>query len=111
MWANRLLTRGIIVENGMVPHGPGVGCHVAPWVWCLKVCGIPQESIPRPPSRGNAFEKEAQSARHTMVLNIYMCVNIYLNSNVLSLMRGSGLGLSPSPCLYPYDHAIRAMAI
>jgi hypothetical protein len=30
MWMNPISTRGIIVENGLVPHGLGMGCHMAP---------------------------------------------------------------------------------
>jgi hypothetical protein len=37
MWVNDFRTRGILLENGMVPRGPGVGCHVAPWLWWLKI--------------------------------------------------------------------------
>jgi hypothetical protein len=31
MWTNPVSTHGIIVANGLVPRGPGMGYHVAPW--------------------------------------------------------------------------------
>jgi hypothetical protein len=30
MWTNHVETRGIFLSNGLVPRGPGMGCHVAP---------------------------------------------------------------------------------
>jgi hypothetical protein len=41
---NHVETRGVFFSNGLVPHGPGVGCHMAPcflvMVVCLKVYGV-----------------------------------------------------------------------
>jgi hypothetical protein len=34
---NRLLTCGIIVANGLVPCGPGMGCHVGACFWVFKI--------------------------------------------------------------------------
>jgi hypothetical protein len=31
MWTNLVETRGIFLSDGLVPHGPDMGCHVAPW--------------------------------------------------------------------------------
>jgi hypothetical protein len=31
MWMNPIVTRGIILTSGLVPCGPVMGCHVAPY--------------------------------------------------------------------------------
>jgi hypothetical protein len=38
IWVNGASTRGIILVNGKVPHGPVMGCHVAPlyWLWFVN---------------------------------------------------------------------------
>jgi hypothetical protein len=69
---NRLLTCGIIVVNGLVPRGPGMGCHVAPCFGCLKFLWSPWDSNPGPPHICKVFAKSALPMHHTMLLIIYM---------------------------------------
>jgi hypothetical protein len=62
MRTNQILTRGTLMANGLVPRGPGVGCHVAPWV-VVKSLWSPQDSTTRPPGRVKALGRAAQPAR------------------------------------------------
>jgi hypothetical protein len=108
-WMNPVVTRGIILANGMVPHGPGMGCHVAPYYWfgCLKYYGVRGDRTPDLPHRGKVFAKSALPTHHTMCLVIYMTLFIF-ELECIMCWGASGLGLSPSPRShnpYPYDHS------
>jgi hypothetical protein len=50
VWMNHVETRGIFLSNGLVPRGPGMGCHVAPhflvMVVGLKIYGVRGDRTP-----------------------------------------------------------------
>jgi hypothetical protein len=72
-WTNGFLTRGIFCQMGMVPRGPGMGCHVAP----VYVCKIIMESMGIRTLDLHTYAKLLAKAGPqpvpTLVLNIYMC--------------------------------------
>jgi hypothetical protein len=35
IWMNQFVTHGILWSSGLVPRGPVVGCHVAPYYWLV----------------------------------------------------------------------------
>jgi hypothetical protein len=35
-WLNDIMTRGVLLVNGKVPHGPIMGYHVAPLYWFMS---------------------------------------------------------------------------
>jgi hypothetical protein len=57
-WMNEIATHGMILANGMVPRGLGVGCHVAPCLWCLKSYGVRGDRTPDLPPKVERLRKE-----------------------------------------------------
>jgi hypothetical protein len=91
-------------SNGLVPRGPGMGCHVAPCYWLLfKIYGVHGDRTPDLPTMEKLWQSPpCQRATH-MFLVIYMILYIF-KFDCFMVGRGSGLGLSPSPRSHIYYH-------
>jgi hypothetical protein len=104
-WVNQNATHGIFLINGKVPHGPIMGCHVAPLYWIL-VCYVkfywsPWGSTLGPHHRCNALTKSARPIRPYNVA-YHMMVCIVFTFECLYIWAGVGPGLSPGPWSYCY---------
>jgi hypothetical protein len=69
VWTNHLLTRVVLVANGLVTRGPRKGHHVSPGQW-FKTCVVGRTRPRDLWTRGRAWGRVAQPARPPMVLNI-----------------------------------------
>ena len=85
------------LANGVVPRGPVMGYHMAPWQWFIGSKFMESVGIePRTSPFGNALVVTGLPLAHTMVLIYQMCFIIFeLYCNVI--WGASKLGLSPSP--------------
>jgi hypothetical protein len=67
------------VANGLVPRGPGMGCHVAPIIvyGCLfKIYGVHWGSNPRPPHSQSLCKVHPANAPHSVPCYIYVFLYI-----------------------------------
>jgi hypothetical protein len=96
--ANDVLTHGSFLVNDWVPHGPIVGCHVAPRYWLIVICKMywsPWGSTPGHPHRID-FTISDRPMGYTLCIVIYMYLIVF-KFKVCDRWRGVGPGLSPSP--------------
>jgi hypothetical protein len=107
--SNHFSTRGTFLTSGMVPRGPNMGCHVAPyliWFGCLKLYGVCGDQTLDLPPWWSAFTRCGLPITHTLFLVMYTVLLIFK----FELWYGLGAvraGAKPQPpfiCGSPYDH-------
>jgi hypothetical protein len=95
--SNHISTRGTFLTSGMVPRGPDMGCHVAPYlVWLFKIIWSLWGSNPGPPAMVERLHmvwvtnSPRISSYYIYGLNIFKFELVYISA------RGSGWGLAPA---------------
>jgi hypothetical protein len=92
----------VIGQNGKVPRGPIVGCHVAPLYWLLVYWFVNQNfmgpwgSNPRTSPFGNALVECGLPLAHTVVLINHVPFNIFKFKCICGLGPRPGQGLAPA---------------
>jgi hypothetical protein len=81
------------VVNGLVPRGPGMGCHVAPqFFWFgYKIIWSPWGSNPGPPALVERLHTGGLPIAHALVLIIYVSFNLF-EFDLCVVWRGGRVG-------------------
>jgi hypothetical protein len=86
------------LANRVMPHGPDLGCQVAPcgWlVWCMQKFWSPQESNWRPPLQAHWLKKVLKTNAPNVLLGILCHFN--LNKVKCKNVGRNGVGAKPQP--------------